>query len=104
MDRVVEKIVEIEYKAQSIVNEVLHNCEYHSDAQIKEEIQKERDRIFSSVIQKIEKERDHKLNYANVQAKKITHDAESKASNLNRMMASNKDKWVKCLLGNILGE
>lgn len=103
MDKTIEKIIEIEYKAQSIVNEVLHNSENHSNAQIEKEIKKEKDCIFYPVIQRVQKEREDKLSYANIQAQKIASDAKTKVSNLNKMADSNKERWINSLLGGIIG-
>jgi vacuolar-type H+-ATPase subunit H len=103
MDRTIEKIIEIEYKAQNIVNEVLRDSEHlSSNAQIEEEIEKEKNRIFHPVTQKLKKERDDKLKYANMQAKKISHDAEAKIASLNKIADSNKNKWIKSILESIL--
>ncbi|TYQ17696.1 UNVERIFIED_CONTAM: Vacuolar (H+)-ATPase G subunit [Acetivibrio alkalicellulosi] len=104
MDNVIEKIIEIEYRAQNIVNEALQHCEYRSKEQIEDEIKKERDRIFSSVMQKVEKVREDNLRMARVQAKKFSRDTRVKVANLNKSLDSNKDKWVKLIVGNILGE
>ena len=102
MDRAIEKIIEIEYKAQNIVNEVLRNSEYHSNTQIEEKIKKKKDLIFHPIIKRLNKERDDKLNYANIKAKKISHDAKAKIASLKKTADSNKDRWINYILKSIL--
>lgn len=102
MDNIVEKIVEIEYKAQKIIEEAEHERDYVS-AHIDEEVESLKKKIFSKTRTQIQDHRTKKLEYANKEAHRIIQAAEQKSAAMEKDFATNRDKWVQCLFDHVMG-
>jgi len=102
MEGVIDKVIEIEYKAQKVVQEAVAE-----QNRILEDIEKEtqalKEEILGNVSNKINQIKSKEIEEAKNEAEKILHNASVKAENMKKEAELNKKTWLNQLFRNVTG-
>lgn len=103
MDNIVNKIVDIEYKAQKIIKE----AEQERDSlktRIDGELEELREKTFSEAEARVKAQRSEKLGYARKEAQRIVLEAGQKSAAMEKSFAENRENWVSSLFNFVIGK
>lgn len=103
MESIIKQVIESEYRAQEIIDEV-ENERKQAAFNINMEIERLKDDIFSSARQQAEKIETEKKRQAEAEASRIIKEAKEKALSMQQKLNSNKDFWIDCLFKKIIGQ
>lgn len=101
MDTIIKQVIESEYRAQRIIDEV-ENQRKLAESTLQEEIGKVREDIFSGSNLKAREIKTKKIEQAKVQAAQIMSEARDRASQMQKKLEENRNNWVKSLFENVL--
>jgi len=101
LDNIIRKVIESEYKAQKIIEQV-ENERNLAISKMESQIQKMKDSILLSAREKAESIKIENMKQAETQAEGIITKARQKASLMQVELEENMDTWVECLVNKVL--
>lgn len=103
MDNIIKQVIETEYKAQKIVNE-LEKERKQAISNMERDILKAKEEIFSLSERKAKKIKTGKLEQARTEAYQIMSEARIKADKLQKKFESRRDIWAKDMMKAVIGQ
>ncbi|MCX7841816.1 MAG: hypothetical protein N2489_01915 [Clostridia bacterium] len=101
MDNIIKQVIESEYRAQKIINEV-ENESKQAVENLEKEIQKIRDEIFLSMMNRAASIKAEKLEQAKVKAEEILDQTRARTARMMQKLEENRGIWVQQLLDHVL--